>query len=574
MPTFNSWWTVPLRFRSSFLTLFALAAAAAESASPGGSESIALELRSEAMAGENVAYSWVSELTTRIGPRPAGSTNDRLAAEWAAERFKSLGFENVRIETFPLTAWVRGAEHAEIVTPNSQPLAISALGESPPTPAEGVEGEVVLFPTLQDLSAAPKGSLTGKIAMVTRRMVRMQDVSGYAAVAPARLNGPAEAASRGAIGFLLRSVSTDNRRLPHTGSTVYVDGRVSIPSFALSVPDADQVERIAATGQAVRVRLFSSASYVNDAQSQNVVAEIRGKGHPQEIVMLGAHLDSWDLGTGAVDDGAGGAIITAAAKLIRDLPQRPQRTVRVVLFGAEEVAQPVAPFYFFGGNAYAINHKSELALHMLTAESDMGADRIYALRLPKGVTPSSEWARTVFRILAPIGILPTDQVTETGEDIGPSVDTGVPTFALYQDLTRYFDLHHSADDTLDKIDRQQCSQLAGTGTYRRTPYALGRVTWLNEPRLHNLGVRDLTNNGGNIEAEIVELLAGRVPAGVHVSAQTQIVGGLGLDSVAFLDFIMDLEDRFDISIPLGRVAEVRTIAELSRAIDALTRAAG
>jgi hypothetical protein len=410
------------------------------------------------MAGHSVAYPWVSELTTRIGPRPAGSANEHQAAQWAVDKLKSLGFENVHVETFPLTAWARGTEHAEIIAPNTQPLSIAALGQSPATPAEGLVGEVVIFPTLEDLKAAPKGSLTGKIAMVDRRMVRTQDFLGYAQVGPGRFYGAGEAAERGAIGYLFRSAGTDSHRLAHTGSVKFTDGRVPIPAFALSNPDADQIGRLAALGEKVKVRMFSTASYLRDAQSQNVIADVLGKDRPQQVVMLGAHLDSWDQGTGAIDDAAGTAIITAAAKLIRDLPQRPKRTVRIVLFGSEEIAQPVAPFQAFGGHSYVNNHKAELPAHVLTGESDFGADRIYALALPKGVPADSEFSKSVFRLLIPIGILPMRELTDAGTDVDPSVEAGVPAFQLAQDGLRYFDVHHTPDDTLDKIDRQQMDQ--------------------------------------------------------------------------------------------------------------------
>ncbi|HYB66329.1 MAG TPA: M28 family peptidase, partial [Steroidobacteraceae bacterium] len=358
-----------------------------------------MQLRDEALAGADLAWDWVSELTTRFGPRPAGSDNEQRAAEWAAARFKALGFANVHVETFPVTAWVRGAESAQIVAPVLQPLAVAALGESPATPPGGLEGEVVIFPTLADLKEAPPGSLTGKIAFVAARMVRTQDGAGYGVAVAARSSGPAEAAKRGAIAFVLRSVGTDNNRLAHTGTTLYVDGRVPVPAFALSSPDADQIERLAALGEKVRVRLYSSAAIVKDAHSQNVVADVPGRVHPDEVVLLGAHLDSWDQGTGAIDDGTGTAIIAAAAKLILDLPNRaPRRTVRVVLFGSEEVAQPVAPGGAFGGHAYADGHKAELAHHVLAGESDFGTDRVYSLALPAAVAKSA-FATTVLRVL-------------------------------------------------------------------------------------------------------------------------------------------------------------------------------
>jgi acetylornithine deacetylase/succinyl-diaminopimelate desuccinylase-like protein len=421
-------------------------------------ETVAGELRDAAMAGHDIAWDWVSELTTRFGPRPAGSPNEQQAAEWAAARMKALGFENVRIESFPITGWVRGTESAQLLSPIAQPLVIAALGESPPTPPAGLTGDVVVFPTLTDLRAAPPGSLSGKVAMVAQRTVRAQDGAGYGAAVAARLDGPHEAASRGAIAFLLRSIGTDSHRIAHTGTTRYVDGRVPIPAFALSAPDADQIERVAALGQAVRVHLFSSASYVQGTHSQNVIGEVRGRERPQEVVLLGAHLDSWDQGTGAIDDGTGTAIIVAAAKLIRDLPHRPRRTVRVVLFGSEEVAQPEPPGSAFGGHAYANTHKAELATHVLAGESDFGSDRVYEMALPKAAA-DGEFGQQALRVLTPIGVLLSGRSPEdVGTDVGPSVEAGVPGFQLNQDGMRYFDIHHTPDDTIDKIDRAQLDQ--------------------------------------------------------------------------------------------------------------------
>ena len=435
--------------------LLALRAAAAPVVSP---ETVAVQLREAALAGHNIAYSWLAELTTRVGPRPAGSANEQLAAEWAAARLKALGFENVHIETFPITAWVRGSEHGELLVPSHQPLAVAALGESPPTPAAGIEGDVAIFATLADLQAAPAGSLSGRIAFVAARMVRTQDGAGYGPVVAARIDGPQAAARAGASAFMLRSVGTDNHRLPHTGTTGYTDGRVPLPAFALSAPDADQLERIAAFGQTPRVRLTSSASYVRGAHSQNVIADVRGSGKPEEFVLLGAHLDSWDLGTGALDDGAGTAIIVAAAKLIRDLPHKPRRTVRVVLFGSEEIAQPTPPGHAAGGFSYAENHRAELPRHVLTGESDLGADRIYSLALPAAVG-KEPFAATALRVLGPLGILAEHEPPrDPGTDVGPTAEAGVPAFVLYQDANRYFDIHHSADDTLDKVERAPLDQ--------------------------------------------------------------------------------------------------------------------
>jgi carboxypeptidase Q len=441
------------------LTLIPRATARRAEPPPATDEQVAAELRDTALAGQDLAMDWVSELTTRFGPRPAGSDNEHRAAEWAAARLKELGFSNVRIESFPITAWVRGAESAQIVAPVAQPLVVAALGESPPTPPAGIEGDVVIFPTFADLKAAPAASLTGKIAFVAAHMVRTQDGAGYGAAVDARSDGWAEAAKRGAVAFVLRSVGTDSNRIAHTGTAVYADGRVAIPAFALAAPDADQLERLAALGGKVRIRLYSSASYVKDAHSQNVVADVPGRVHPDEIVLLGAHLDSWDQGTGAIDDGTGTAIITAAAKLILDVPQRaPRRTVRVVLFGSEEVSQPVAPFGAFGGHSYLDNHKAEIARHVLAGESDFGTDRVYSLALPAAVV-KGDFATTVLRVLQPIGVLAArEPARHAGTDVGPTVEAGVPAFALLQDGSLYFDIHHSPNDTLDKVDREQLDQ--------------------------------------------------------------------------------------------------------------------
>jgi Zn-dependent M28 family amino/carboxypeptidase len=429
---------------------------AAEVPQVSAAEPTAIKLRDAALRGNSVAWDFVSELTTRIGPRPAGSASEQAAAAWAAKKLKEYGFENVHIEEFPITAWNRGSESGEIIAPSRQPLVVNALGYAPPTPAQGIEGEVVIFQTLDELTAAQTGSLAGKIAMVNQRMVRAQDGAGYGPVVRARALGPIEAARRGAIAFLLRSVATDSRRSPHTGATRYADGKVPVPAFALSVPDADQIERLSALGEKVRVHLFSSASYVADAHSQNIMGDIRGGERPDEVIVLGAHMDSWDRGTGAIDDGAGTAIIAAAAKLIGDLPGKPRRTIRVVMFGSEEIPQPDNKK--LGGPSYVQAHQGELAQHIITGESDFGADKIYAVALPPK-TFESPFGLSLMRVLTPIGILRSKTSSaDAGTDVEPMVDAGVPSFLLLQDGTRYFDLHHSPDDTLDKIDRSQLDQ--------------------------------------------------------------------------------------------------------------------
>lgn len=442
--------------------LLTLAAAPVSAQAPVRSplEQTAAQLRDRA-ATDPTAYDFVEGLTTEIGPRLAGTPAERRAAEWSAARMRRLGFERVSIEDFPLAAWSRGHEEASILGPNPQALQVDALGGSSSTPPGGIEAEVAIFDTVDDLAAAPAGSLRGKIAMVNRRMTRTQTGQGYGPVVAARSRGPAEAARAGASAFLLRSVGTDSHRMPHTGATAYPDGRQPIPSAALSVPDADQVERLAHRGP-VRVRLVLNSTLQPASRSQNVVAEIRGRERPEEVVLLGCHLDSWDQGTGAVDDAAGCAIITGAAKLIADLPRNPRRTIRVVLFGAEEVSQPNVPGLYAGGLSGGRFHaaRADAPNVVIASESDFGAGRIYAAALPAGWGPATDWGRAFGRVVAPLGvILEPMPATGGGPDIGPIQEAHRTAVArLQQDGTDYFDLHHTADDTLDKISRESLNQ--------------------------------------------------------------------------------------------------------------------
>ena len=415
------------------------------------------QIRDAAMA-ENIALDYVTQLTTRFGPRPAGSKAEQDAAAWAAEYMRAHGFQNVRIEEFPLVGWERGEEQAAIVGARPQPLVVAALGHSPGTNGV-IEAEVVRFDSLEALAAAPAGSLSGKIAFVDAgQMVRMQDGSGYGPLSRIRGAGPQAAASKGAVAFLMRSAGSDEHRMPHTGTTRYVEGRVPLPAFALSAPDADQLSRLLGLDEPVRVSL-SSTAHTYETVSQNVIGDIPGRTRPEEIIVLGSHMDSWDLGTGAIDDGAGGGITLAAAKAIAESGRRPARTIRVVLYGSEEVAQPTDTGN--GGGAYVRNIGPAIEKHIVAGESDFGADRVYALRLPPGAQ-SSDFAKAAAKVLYPIGVLPSQQPELFGGvDIGPLAAGGVPVFGLAQDGTRYFDLHHTADDTLDKIDPEQLNQNVG-----------------------------------------------------------------------------------------------------------------
>ena len=409
----------------------------------------------DAALSRNIALDYVTQLTTRFGARPAGSKAEQDASAWAADYMRGHGFQNVRIEQFPLVGWERGEESGAIVGARPQRLVLAALGHSPGTNGV-IEADVVRFDSLEALNAAPAGSLTGKIAYVDAgQMVRMQDGSGYGPLTRIRGAGPAAAAAKGAVAFIMRSVGSDEHRMPHTGTTRYVEGIVPLPGFALAAPDADTVSRLIEMGETVRLRL-SSTAHTYETVSQNVIGDIPGRSRSEEIIVLGSHMDSWDLGTGAIDDGAGGAITLAAAKAIAESGRRPARTVRVVLYGAEEVDQPTDTGN--GGGAYLRGIGAAVEQHIIAGESDFGADRVYALQLPPGAQ-GSDFARAAARVLYPIGVL-SSSVPELsgGADIGPLAEVGVPVFGLSQDGTRYFDLHHTADDTLDKIDPAQLNQ--------------------------------------------------------------------------------------------------------------------
>lgn len=405
----------------------------------------------QAMAGSN-AMAIVTSLTTEVGPRLAGSEAEARARVWAVKTLTEKGFANVRSEPFEMDAWERHEEGAEVLAPYPQPLSVTALGGSVPTEKNGLSAQVAVFETVEDLKRAPEDSLTGRIAYVGHAMQRTQDGSSYGYFNEARTDGPSIAAGKGAVGYLIRSVGTDSHRFPHTGSLRYREDMPRIPALALSNPDADQIERIAADGKTLSVRLMVDSSEVPAAQSGNVLAEVVGREVPQEIVVIGAHLDSWDLGTGAVDDGAGVGITMAALELIKDAGLAPRRTIRLVLWGAEEVG-------LLGANAYRDRHKEELAQHVIGSESDFGGGRVWKVTADSQSEAGDRLFAEVARLLAPIGVAPgSDDQPGGGPDLYPLIAAGVPTSRLHQDGRDYFDLHHTADDTVDKLDAASLDQ--------------------------------------------------------------------------------------------------------------------
>ena len=427
------------------IVLFAAAAAVlATAAQASDLHATTTALRDKALT-DTTAWDVTESLTTEVGARPQGSAGMERARDWGVAKLKALGFENVHVETFETQSWLRGPETAEVVAPYPQKLQILGLGRSAPTPAGGLEAEVVLFKTLDDMLAQPPGALKGKIAVVTERMRRTQDIKGYAGAVRAR-SGGAEAAKRGAVAYLVRSISTDDTRLPHGGGAA----ASGIPMAALSPPDAELLERMAARGQPIRIKLAMASTYRAKAPAYNVVGEIKGREAPQEVIVIGGHLDSWDAGTGAIDDASGIGITTAAAKLIADLPQRPRRTIRVVMWGAEEQGG--------SGAAYAEAHKDEIANIVVVGESDLGAGEIFNAKLPAG-SLNHPAMKAFAAASAPLkAIVSRDPAEDAGSDVAGLQRLGAPAVELQQDASRYFDLHHSADDTLDKVDPKELAQ--------------------------------------------------------------------------------------------------------------------
>ncbi|WP_223878049.1 MULTISPECIES: M28 family peptidase [unclassified Luteimonas] len=405
---------------------------------------VAAQLRAQALQS-TLSWDITESLTTEIGPRLAGSEADARAVEWAKAKFAELGYDRVWTEPVTFPKWERRSERAEVLGASAQPLTITALGGSP---AGTVEAEVVRFADLAALEAAPAGSLAGKLAFVDYRMERARDGSGYGPGGRVRSRGPSAAIRAGAVGFLMRSAGTDSHRNPHTGITRFDDGLAPVPAAALSVPDADQLARLLARGP-VRLRLALDCGWDGEYTSQNVIGEITGRSLPDEVVLLGAHLDSWDLGTGAVDDAAGIGITMAAGKLIAGLERRPARSIRVVAFANEEQG-------LHGGKAYAAAHAADVVRHQLVAESDFGAGRIYAFNTGAPAHADAAEAQ-IAELLAPLGIERSDK-GGPGPDVGPIAAQGAAWAWLGQDGSDYFDYHHTPDDTLDKIDPAALAQ--------------------------------------------------------------------------------------------------------------------
>lgn len=400
-------------------------------------------------ATSELAYEITESVTTEVGARMAGSPEEARARDWAVAKLKSLGFQNVRIEPFPVPYWARTYDRGEIVGPHAQKLVIAAIGGSGATPEGGLTAEIVRFTSLDGLTAAPDSAVAGKIVFIDEPTLAAMDGAGYGLGVLKRGLCAPNAKRKGAVACLIRSVGTHSHRFAHQGGNARARDGANIPAAQVSPPDADQLTRLLRRGP-VRVKLEINVEVKDDAPSGNVIGEVIGREKPEEIVLISAHLDSWDQATGALDDGAGIGIVTAAAKLIRDLPRRPRRTIRVVYFGSEETG-------IHGALAYARLHQAQLANHIIASESDFGAGRIWRFQSRFGAANMGH-APAMHQMLAPLGITRGGNEGTSGPDITPFWRSGVPVFDLGQNGMDYFNYHHTPDDTLDKIDRAELRQ--------------------------------------------------------------------------------------------------------------------
>jgi len=393
------------------------------------------------------AFAWrrLAALTDTFGSRLTGTPQLDRAIAWAIAEMNRDGLEHVHTEKVMVPRWVRGTESAEIVEPAQQPIVMVGLGNSVGTPAGGIQAEVVVLHSFEELDAmAPQ--IRGRIVFFN------VPFTAYGETVRFRTLGPSRASRLGAVAMLIRSVGPAGLRLPHTGALTYASDVPAIPAAAITTEDADRLQRMADRGNRIVVRLKMEAHADPDVESANVVGEIRGRERPEEIVLVGGHLDSWDVGAGASDDGGGCVVTWEALRLMKALNLRPRRTVRVVLFTNEENGAR-------GALAYRDQHRAELSNHVVMLESDGGVFR----PLGFGFTGSDTARQTVKSIATLMRDIGADSIAAAGggADIDPSAQAGhVPAMSLEVDISKYFLIHHTQADTVDKIDPQAMARCA------------------------------------------------------------------------------------------------------------------
>jgi Iap family predicted aminopeptidase len=445
---------LPILLLGSFLALNLMAQSASR---PNSSESAfspelihdLITIRDAALA-DDYAFRQVAHLTENIGPRPSGSAQAQQAAQYVAEELRKLGLE-VRLEEVKVPHWVRGSETAELVEfpgqvpKTSQKIVVTALGGSTATPADGITAEVVVVRNFEELNTLGRSKVAGKIVLFNFPFDTKKAAAGYALDAYGeavvyRGAGAKTAAELGAVASLVRSVGGAEYRLPHTGFST----PAGIPAGAVAAEDAELVSDLAAQGK-VRMRLVLTPQSLPDTTGYNVVADLRGSEHPEQVVVASGHLDSWDLGTGAIDDGAGVAVAMETAQLLQTLHLRPKRTIRVIAWVDEESGGR-------GRQAYTAAHSAEFANHVAAIESDLGAAHPLGFNV-KMSAPAMEALKPVQKILQSFGANLIKVVPfSPGADISSLSQAGVPALGIMQDGRTYFNYHHTAADTLDKID--------------------------------------------------------------------------------------------------------------------------
>ncbi|MCU0222811.1 MAG: M20/M25/M40 family metallo-hydrolase [Acidobacteria bacterium] len=398
----------------------------------------------QAARADEASYRRLQELCDRIGHRSAGTPSYDRAAAWSVEQLKASGMADPRLEEVPINRWERGRESLALLTPGGpRAIPMLGLGKSIGTPAEGITGEVLVVRDFDELERV-KDKVKGKIVLYNIAMrERTESFGGYGEAVAYRASGAVRAAEHGAIAALVRSVTTRSMRTPHTGMMSYQDGVPQIPAAAIPIEDAMSFQRMQDRGDRITVRLFMEAKNLPEGPSPNVIAELPGREKPEEIVLIGAHLDSWDVGCGAHDDGAGVTMVIDAARLLKELGLTPRRTVRVVLFTNEERGVD-------GGRGYAERHRAEAAKHFAAFETDSGGFR------PKriGIGGTDEAVAMVQRyapLFEPLGPVELGK-GGGGADISFLGRDGVPLLGLGTESEHYFDFHHSDADMVEAVD--------------------------------------------------------------------------------------------------------------------------
>ncbi len=386
----------------------------------------------------NKAYERLGYLTDRIGHRLSGSANLERAITWALAEMKKDGLDNVRAEKVMVPHWVRGEESLEMLSPVSQKLTVLGLGNSVGTPAAGISADAVVVRNFAELDALGE-QVRGKIVVYNAAF------TSYGATVQYRLNGASRAARYGAVAALVRSITPTSLQTPHTGAMNYDPQQPKIPVAAITIEGAELLQRTYDRGDKITLRLKMDAKFLPDAESANVVAELKGTERPDEIVLIGGHFDSWDVGQGAHDDGGSCIAAWEAIRLLKELGLRPRRTIRVVLFTNEENG-------LRGGNAYRDAHRAELPKHVMAIESDSGIYRPEGFGLAE--TAPLLVRSNMLEIAKLLQGIDAHRIGASGggADIGPIMREGVVGANLDVEGSRYFDIHHTHADTLDKID--------------------------------------------------------------------------------------------------------------------------